>query len=231
MERLQFYLTTETPCPYLPDRDSANIVPDPMVPVTSGIYDQLIQHGFRRSGDHVYRPHCPQCSACIPIRIPVQAFKPRRTDRRLLNSSQDIQTHTLAAGFHEEHFALFQRYTAKRHPEGGMATMGREEYIGFLSTSWGTTWFTEFRLEGQLIAVAIYDQVRDGLSAVYTFFDPDLEKHAPGRLAILWQIEEARRLGLPNLYLGYWIAESPKMAYKANYHPVEKFYDGRWVRE
>ena len=231
MERLQFYLTTETPCPYLPDRDSANIVPDPMVPVTAGIYDQLIQHGFRRSGEHVYRPHCPQCSACVPIRIPVQAFKPRRTDRRLLKASLDIQTHTLSASFHEEHFNLFQRYTAKRHPVGGMASMGKEEYIGFLSTSWGTTWFTEFRLEGKLLAVAVYDQVRNGLSAVYTFFDPDLEKRAPGRLAILWQIEEARRLELPYLYLGYWIAESPKMAYKADFRPVEKFFDGRWMRE
>jgi arginine-tRNA-protein transferase len=231
MDRLQFYLTAETPCPYLPDRDSANIVPDPMVPVTSGIYDQLIQLGFRRSGDHVYRPHCPSCSACVPVRIPVESFQSRRTDRRLLRSNADIQTATLAADFHEEHFELYQRYTADRHPDGGMATMGREEYIGFLSTSWGTTWFTEFRLEERLIAVAAYDQVSDGLSAVYTFFDPEMKQRAPGRLAILWQIEETRRLGLPHLYLGYWIAECDKMSYKADYRPLEKFYKGQWLRD
>jgi arginine-tRNA-protein transferase len=231
MERLQFYLTIETPCPYLADRASSNIVPDPQVPLTAGIYDQLIRMGFRRSGDHVYRPHCPHCAACVPVRIPVHAFQPRRTDRRLLRTNASVHTQTMPATYKEEHFELYRRYTASRHPDGGMAEMGEEEYIGFLSTSWGRTLFTEFRLDKQLMAVAAYDQVADGLSAVYTFFDPELEKRGPGRLAILWQIEEARRLGLHYLYLGYWIAESPKMSYKTDYRPIEKFFDGRWIRE
>jgi arginine-tRNA-protein transferase len=137
----------------------------------------------------------------------------------------------MPARFNEEHFRLYKRYTASRHPDGGMAEMGEEEYLGFLSTNWGRTFLTEFRLEEKLMAVAAYDQVEDGLSAVYTFFDPELEKNSPGRLAILWQIEEARRLGLHYLYLGYWIAESPKMSYKTDYRPIEKFLDGHWIRE
>jgi arginine-tRNA-protein transferase len=229
MDRLQFYLTHESPCAYLSDRDSANIVPDPAVPLTAALYDQLIQHGFRRSGGHVYRPHCPHCSACVPLRIPVHDFAPRRTDRRLLRNNQDIQIRPLPPIFQDEHFELYRRYLAHRHPGGGMESAEPEDYLGFLTAEWSRTRFAEFRRNDQLLAIAVFDIVRDGLSAVYTFFDPKQEPLALGRHAVLWEIEEARRMGLNYLYLGYWIAESPKMAYKIHYQPAEGLINEHWV--
>jgi len=229
MDRLQFYLTLESPCSYLPDRESANIVPDPAVPLDARLYDRLVEHGFRRSGNHVYRPHCPKCSACVPLRIRVNDFNPRRTDRRLLKNNRDIVTRVLPAEFQDEHFALYRHYLAQRHPGGGMENPEPDDYLGFLTAHWSRTRFAEFRRDGELLAIAVFDIVRNGLSAVYTFFDPDQERHALGRYAVLWEIEEARRMGLEYLYLGYWIAESPKMAYKIDYQPAEGLINEHWV--
>lgn len=229
MDRLQFYLTQESPCAYLPDRDSANVVPDPAVPLTAALYDRLIERGFRRSGDHVYRPHCPHCSACVPLRVPVQTYTPRRTDRRLLKANHDIVTRSLPAAFEEEHFELYRRYQSHRHPGGGMEDPEPEDYMGFLSSEWSRTRFAEFRRDDELLAIAVFDIVRDGLSAVYTFFDPAQEQRALGRHAVLWEITEAKKMGLEYLYLGFWIAASPKMAYKIDYQPAEGLINERWV--
>lgn len=229
MDRLQFYLTRESTCSYLPDRESTNIVPDPAVPLTASLYDRLIQHGFRRSGDHVYRPHCPHCSACIPLRVPVQGFTPRRTDRRLLKANQDIQIHPLPPIFQDEHFELYRSYLAHRHPGGGMEDPAPDEYLGFLTANWSRTRFVEFRRNDELLAIAVFDIVQNGLSAVYTFFDPKQEHLALGRHAVLWEIAEAEKMGLKYLYLGYWIEDSPKMSYKIHYQPAEGLVNERWV--
>lgn len=230
MDRLQFYLTTESPCAYLADRASANIVPDPSVPLTASLYDQLIDLGFRRSGGHVYRPHCSTCKACVPLRVIVDEFTPRRTDRRLLNRCESLNVDVTPARFEESHYQLFQRYTANRHEDGSMADMSPDEYMGFITSDWSHSWLAEIRDGDRLIAVAVYDQVRSGLSAVYTFFDPEYSAFAPGRFAVLWEIEQARLSGLPYVYLGFWIEESPKMAYKIDYQPAEGYINNQWTR-
>lgn len=229
MDRLQLYLTQESPCAYLANRDSANVVPDPAVRMTAVLYDRLIERGFRRSGDHVYRPHCPSCKACVPLRVPVNGFTPRRTDRRLLRVNHDIVARPLPAVFNDEHFELYRRYISHRHPGGGMEDPEPEDYMGFLSAEWSRTRFAEFRRGDELLAIAVYDIVRDGLSAVYTFFDPAQERRALGRQAVLWEITEAKKMGMEYLYLGYWIEASPKMAYKIDYQPAEGLIDERWV--
>ncbi len=230
MDRLQFYLTIDSPCPYLADRAAANIVPDPSVPLTAPLYDQLIDLGFRRSGEHVYRPHCKTCQACVPLRVNVDEFRPRRTDRRLLSRCESLDVEVTAARFKESHYQLFQRYTASRHEDGAMASMSPDEYMGFIASDWSRSWFAEIRDGGRLIAVAVYDQVRTGLSAVYTFFDPEYAAFAPGRFAVLWEIEQARRMGLSYVYLGFWIEESAKMAYKIDYQPAEGYINNQWTR-
>jgi arginine-tRNA-protein transferase len=230
MDRLQFYLTIDSPCAYLADRVSANIVPDPAVPLTAPLYDQLIELGFRRSGKHVYRPNCRDCEACVPLRVIVNEFTPRRTDRRLLSRCKSFSVEITRARFEESHYQLFQRYTASRHKDGAMASMSPDEYMGFITSNWSRSWFAEIRDNDTLIAVAVYDQVHSGLSAVYTFFEPDYSTFAPGRFAILWQIEQARLLDLPFVYLGFWIEASPKMAYKIDYQPAEGYINKRWSR-
>jgi leucyl-tRNA---protein transferase len=227
--QLALYFTAEHGCSYLDDRRARTLFVDPLARIDGPTYQALVDQGFRRSGAHVYRPACRGCTSCVPVRIPVASFRPNRSQRRnWTRNVGDISLIQTRATFDPEQFALYQTYLAARHPTGGMADDGSiESYRRFLVDPWGgETHFLELRLSGRLAAVAVTDQLPRGLSAVYTFFDPTLAQRGLGTFAVLTQIATARRLGLPYVYLGYWIAESHKMAYKSRFQPLET-WDGR----
>ena len=225
---LQFYVTPPEPCPYLADRQMMSVFADPRAEMDAGVYGQLAQAGFRRSGRHVYRHQCPGCNACVAVRVPVERYRANRAQRRVWRRNEDLTVHCAPVAPREEHFELYRRYVDTRHAGGGMDNPSPREYWRFISSEWSDTDLVEFRAGGRLVCVAVCDRLPDGLSAVYTYFDPDESARSPGTHAILWQIAEARRLGLPHVYLGYWIAESPKMAYKADFRPAEGLRDGIW---
>ncbi len=226
--KLLLYATPSHECSYLPGNDATTLFVDPEFPKDAGIYTLLSRNGFRRSGEHVYRPNCESCVACVPVRVPVEDFRPRRSHRRALRDNQDLRVVRREGTFNEEHFQLYSEYLGARHADGGMDNPTRKQYREFLLSSWADTVLCEFRLGERLIAVAVADHLTDGLSAVYTFFDPDYSRRGIGTFSILWQIEETRRLGLQWLYLGYWIENSPKMLYKQEFQPQERFVDGHW---
>lgn len=228
--RLRFFETVQHPCSYLPGRWARTVVADPRFPADRSLYTLLSQHGFRRSGEHIYRPVCPGCDACVPVRLPVREFRPRRSQRRVARRNADLRLSLTPAAYHEEHFELYWRYQQARHGDGEMALHGPDDYRGFLLSNWCDTYLLEMRSAARLVGVGVLDRLEDGLSAVYTFFHPGESARSPGVLAVLAAIDEARRRGLDYLYLGYWIAECAKMAYKADYLPQERLRDGRWRR-
>ncbi len=226
--KLLLFSTPSHDCSYLPGNDATTLFVDPEFPKDAGVYTLLSRNGFRRSGEHVYRPNCQDCTACVPIRLPVALFSPRRSQRRALRDNFDLSVGSRQSEFSEEHFLLYSRYLGGRHAYGGMDNPTRKQYREFLLSSWADTLLYEFRLAGHLVAVAVTDHLTDGLSAVYTFFDPNFSRRGIGTYCILWQIEETRQLGFQWLYLGYWIADSPKMLYKQEFQPQEHLIDGRW---
>ncbi|MGA7981231.1 MAG: arginyltransferase [Chromatiaceae bacterium] len=229
---LPLYLTGEHECSYIAGLSARTLFVDPLQRVDSGTYQLLLERGFRRSGGHIYRPGCDRCHRCVSLRIPVRAFMPTRSQRRNREQNgRDLVLTSRPPAFEPEHYRLYYAYLQNRHPDGSMADASPASYSDFLVTAWGgETRFLELRLEARLVAVAVTDLLPGALSAVYTFFDPQLSHRAPGTYAILCQIEEARRLGLDYLYLGYWIEECRKMSYKDGYRPTEAWLDGSWRR-
>lgn len=227
---LAFYSTPRYACSYLPGREAVTLFADPSIAKTPTLYAQLSAYGFRRSGEHLYRPRCPHCSACVPVRVPVEEFEPSRAQRRTWRRNADLEVRVRAAEFDVEHFALYRRYLGSRHAGGGMDNPTVESYMDFLTATWSETEFHELRLGGQLLAVAVVDRMPEALSAVYTFFDPGHPARSLGRQAVLHQIDHARREGLRWVYLGYWIQDCRKMLYKNEYQPLEHYVDGHWTR-
>jgi len=230
LQRLAFYATPVHDCSYLRGRSAITLFADPKAHLDDHIYSQLSLYGFRRSGRHIYRPACPACSACIPVRIPVNDFQPRRSQRRAWARNRDLSAIQVPAEYNAEHFELFQRYVKARHPGGGMDNPDPTQFMDFLANDWGDTRFVEFRAGEKLVAVAVIDVLEHGLSAVYTYFDPAETRRSLGTYVILWEIEETRRLGHSWLYLGYWIRECPQMRYKDQFSPLERFHEGAWGR-
>jgi arginine-tRNA-protein transferase len=227
---LAFYATPPHRCSYLAGREAVTVFADPLGHKDARLYSALSRFGFRRSGTHIYRPRCPDCEACVPVRIPVREFRPRRSQRRAWRANADLEVRPARPLFSEEHFRLYERYLTARHSGGGMDEPTPGQYLEFLTSPWADTVFYEFRQGGALVAVAVADRLEDGLSAVYTFFDPDLPARSLGVFAILWEVAEARRLDREFVYLGYWIRESAKMRYKAEYRPLEYLTGAGWRR-
>ena len=225
---LQFYATAPYACSYLPERQARSQVAAPSHLINSDTYSQLVDEGFRRSGLFTYRPHCDDCQACIPVRVDVNGFEPGRTQRRVLKRHQDLRPLVAKLAWSQEHYSLYTSYQAARHPGGGMDEDNQAQYGQFLLASRVNTRLVEFRDEdGKLCMVSIIDVLEQGLSSVYTFYDPALAGSL-GTYSILWQIQQCRQLNLRWLYLGYWIEQSPKMAYKSNYMPSQYRYRGAW---
>jgi arginine-tRNA-protein transferase len=225
----QIFRSMPHPCSYLPDRTATMLFLDPSDQLNNDQYGGLVRLGFRRSGDLIYRPHCQACNACIPVRVPAERFRGDRGQRRVWKRNQDLAVIPCPQVYEPEHFDLYQRYQATRHARGELNDPDPKKYATFLCVHGKNTVFYEFRHERKLLAVAVTDILPDGLSAVYTFFDPDEKRRALGVYSVLWQIEEAKARSLQWVYLGYWIEECQKMSYKANYRPLELFINGRWV--
>lgn len=202
---------------------------DPDTEIDQKIYSALSDLGFRRSGKHLYRPHCQHCSACISTRIVVQDFIPKRRHRRIWKANRDLSVTITSDIRGAEYYALYERYIAERHSDGDMYPASREQYESFLSNEWKLTDYLVFNDNNGPVAVAVTDRLTSGLSAIYTFYDPSLNQRSLGVFAILWQIEQARRLDLPYVYLGYWIKQSQKMNYKIDYRPTQLLVNDNWL--
>jgi len=226
LDEIGFCITPEHECSYLDDREAITLFVDPNYPISMKQYSQLAQLGFRRSGSNVYRPHCSNCGLCIPVRVPVDEFKPNRSQRRNRTLNKDIHINVKDAVFDREHYNLYRKYMKGRHAGGGMDNDEANSYETLISADWSLSKLLEFRLENQLMMVAVIDCFDDGVSAVYTFFDPDYSYRGLGVFGVLSEIDYVLSLKLDWLYLGYWNPKTNKMSYKSNYQPME-FFDGQ----
>jgi len=225
----RFYCSAPAACPYVPGRTERRIFADISGPTAAFSYDMLSEAGFRRSLGFAYRPACPTCNACVAVRIPVREFLFARSWRRVLSRNADLSSAWRPPRASEEQYELFRRYQSSRHTGGDMAAMDRAEFRGMVETGAIDTGMVEFRdPAGTLVAASLVDRMARGLSAVYTFFDPELPGRSLGYNAILWMIREAAETGLDHVYLGYWIAESSKMSYKSRFRPLEALTVEGW---
>lgn len=234
LQKLQFYVTTGYNCGYLPNKLAQSLIASPQHMIDAPIYSGLIQQGFRRSGKFAYRPHCENCRECVPVRVIADEFIPNRSQKRAYKQHQHMEVIVMPVDFHEEHYALYAAYQRARHADDKADYDNPEQdeieqYRNFLCQTNVESVMVEFRENQKLKMVSVIDLVLDGISAVYTFYDASDSKASYGTYNILWQIEWTRHLNLPYLYLGYWIKDSRKMAYKKNFNPQEKLIDGEWV--
>ena len=229
MSRIPLHITPEHPCSYLPEQQARTAFVSPDYQLTPFSTSRLAEAGFRRSGNVLYRPQCEGCTACESVRIPVAQFQPNRQQRRVWKKNADLDVYITDTIATDTNYALYEKYIQQRHFDGDMYPPTREQFESFLCVPWPQTFYIQFFLNEQLIAVATVDQYDNGLSAVYTFYDPEHEARSLGALAVLQQIELARGWNLPYLYLGFYVANCKKMNYKIQYQPLEHLQQGRWT--
>jgi arginine-tRNA-protein transferase len=237
----QFYLTSPSVCPYLPGKEERKVFTHIVGKRARDLNEILTQGGFRRSQTIAYRPACESCRACVSVRVLVDEFKPSANLRRVLKDNRDLIGATMPNRPTSEQYSLFRRYLDARHTDGGMADMTVLDYSMMVEDSHVDTRVVEYRRRGidsgitgrgtgDLVAVCLTDEMADGLSMVYSFYDPTEQERSLGTLMILDHIERARRMGLPYLYLGYWVEGSKKMDYKARFTPQERLMPAGWAR-
>lgn len=236
LHKLQFYVTTPYKCGYLPKKLAQSLIASPQHLIDANIYNGLITQGFRRSGKFAYRPHCENCRACIAVRLILSEFAPTRSQKRAYKQHSDLTAQILPLHFNQQHYALYASYQALRHQdetagESSISTKDdAEQYRQFLCQSNVESLMVEFKdANNQVKIISVVDIVQDGVSAVYTFYDATETKASYGTFSIVWLAEWAKSLGLPYLYLGYWIQDSHKMAYKQQFKPQQKLIDGEWL--
>jgi leucyl-tRNA---protein transferase len=228
LEKIQFYVTTKYPCGYINNQEAQSIVATPYKKVDERTYGDLIQQGFRRSGQYVYKPQCHECNACIPIRVCVEKFTKSQSQKRIIKKHSYITAKILPLNFEEEHYNLYVNYQNNRHRINSEITNDVADYNDFLIKSNVNTQIIEFRAKGKLMMVTIIDRVKNGISAVYTFYDCNDTKLSLGTYSILWLLNFCNNEKLNHLYLGYWINDSKKMKYKVNFKPYELMINGSW---
>lgn len=232
-ESLKFFATAPHPCSYLADQEATTLFVTPDTTVSDAELIALTEKGFRRSGRYIYRPHCDQCSACISVRIPVAAFSLKRRHRRCVQSNLEVVTTVGQPVLDARHYGLYDRYIRMRHHDGDMHPPTSSQYAAFLTSGGSHSGFLDATFDQTLIATMLFDRIgQHGLSAVYTFYDPDaaFANRSLGRLMVLRLIELAQQSGIPYVYLGYWIRDCQKMAYKTEYSPLERLVNGRWIQ-
>jgi len=226
----QFFATAAVPCTYVPGRDERKLIVELAGRPAAALYDELSRAGFRRSHRFAYRPACRGCSSCVPVRIAVDRFSHTRSTRRIRNTNRDVSGRLIAARATPEQFRLFAAYQRLRHSDSDMASMSYGDYRGMVEDTPVRTAIAEFRdRRGQLVAASLIDLLDDGVSAVYSFYDPLQPKRSLGTWSVLWLVEQCQGQGQPFVYLGYWIADSPKMAYKARFPALERLAAGAWT--
>ena len=228
-QQLKVFQTHSHDCSYLAGQKAQTLFVDPEAELSKTSQTRLAALGFRRSGDFVYRPNCQHCNACVPARVPVNHFKPNRTQRRIWRRNASLTTHVTEARLNDELYDLYARYITARHQDGDMYPPSPEQFADFLTNNQADTRFIEYRDQDKLVAVAVTDILDNAYSAVYSFFDPDNGRASYGVYTILSQIDQAQKAGLDYLYLGYWIKACQKMSYKVDYRPIELFINQRWT--
>ncbi len=229
MTTLRYLDTAPHSCSYIPRQKAITKFVLPTALLDNDVYSELAKNGYRRSGDNIYTPACSNCRQCIPVRLKVTDFKLTRRHLRTKKRNADITIHQKPSSFENEHFELYKSYINVRHADSPMSSLTRKEYMSFLTSSWSNTAFLEFRANNKLLAVAVTDLLKDGMSSVYTFFCPEASHRSLGNFAILKQIELAKELELQWLYLGYWMRDCRKLSYKTNFRPIQYRINEQWT--
>ncbi len=230
LQQIRLFLTEPHRCSYLPDQKAVTAFVDPQLTIDAGTYNRLSGVGFRRSGQYIYTPRCTHCKACIPVRIPAAEFLPNRQQRRTLKRNQDVQIDIVEQIDVDRHYPLYERYIEARHRDGDMHPPSKKQYQDFIGNPWECTRFMEFSTAGRLLGCAVVDYLDTGLSAIYTYFDPDQARRGLGTFSILSQVRLAREQSLDYVYLGYWVRNCGKMNYKSKFRPAELYLNNRWLK-